>query len=135
MHKFIPHTALEPNTVYRLRIMVHSDSLDTAQLVTKTIKTESKTNGLIMTTLDTVSPNVPLVVDLTPNVGITRVTAVLYAIVNNTHVRASAAVGVGVASSIIEISAADLKPSTEYLLRVNTADPLIWDQRSFTTTF
>jgi len=132
--KVIPPDVLMPNSMYRLRVMVHVDSRDTAQLVTNTFKTETRTKGLLMGGLTKVDPNVPLTVDITPDVTVTGVVAILYAIINGTLTQVTTYTATGVMGNIITVPSAALKPNTQYLLRVNTADPAIWDHRSFTTT-
>jgi len=132
--KVIPPNVLIPNSMYRLRVMVHVDSRDTAQLVTTTFKTETRTKGLLMGGLTNVDPNVPLTVDITPDVTVTGVTAILYAIIHGSLTQVATYTATGVMGNIITVPSAALRPNTKYLLRVNTSNPAIWDQRSFTTT-
>jgi len=132
--KVIPPDVLMPNSMYRLRVMVHVDSRDTAQLVTTTFKTETRTKGLLMGGLTMVDPNVPLTVDITPDVTVTGVTAILYANINGSLTHVATYTATGAMGNIITVPSATLIPNTKYLLRVNTSNPAIWDHRSFTTT-
>jgi len=132
--KVIPPDVLIPNSLYRLRVLVHVDSRDTAQLVTTTFKTETRTQGLLMGGLTKVDPNASLTVDITPDVTVTGVTAILYANINGTLTQVATYTATGAMGNIITVPSAALKPNTKYLLRVNTSNPAIWDHRSFTTT-
>lgn len=129
----IPADVMAPNSVYRMRIIIHTDSSDTSQVVTTTFKTESRTVGLIMTGTDNVDSTVDLSVDVATENGATGINATLYAYINRVMTQVNTYVGSGVNSNIILIPAADLKPATKYILRVNTDDAGTWDQRVFTT--
>jgi len=131
--KIIPPDVLTINRVYRLRVLVHTDSNDTSQLVTTTIKTESRTRGLIITATDHVDATVDMFIDVAPTTGVTSITGNLWGVVNKELVSIGTYVGSGVSGNIIQVPALDLKPANKYILVVNTNDIAIWDQRTFHT--
>jgi len=133
-HMLIPANILQPGTAYRLRVMLHTDSNDTSQVVTETFLTETRTHGLVMNKLADVKPNVDMVIVASVTPGITATAGALYSIINGVSRLVGTYPGAGVKSNVITIPAASLHPVTKYLLRVNTSDPKIWDQLTFVTT-
>jgi len=133
-HMLIPANVLQPGTAYRLRVMLHTDSNDTSQIITVTFKTESRTSGLVLNTLGNVSPNTNMAINVSIATGVTSSTGSLYAITSGVSRLVGTYAGTGVNGSVITIPAADLHPVTKYLLRVNTSDPSIWEQMVFVTT-
>jgi len=129
----IPPYIMQPNRVYRLRVLVKTDSRDTSQVVTTTFKTETRTSGLIMSSLDSVYVNTILGVDVAPLANVTSYVGELYAIVNESAVLIGSYTATGTLGTLIEIPAGTMKPSTRYVLRINTSDPLIWDHYDFIT--
>jgi len=131
--KVIPAGIMGPNTLYRVRVMVHADSGDTSQVVTLTMKTESRTKGLIITGLNNIDSSVNTTVDVKPEAGVSGISATLYTVANTKMSTVNTYTATGALSNIITLLATDLRPSTTYILRINTNNASTWDQRLFTT--
>ena len=127
----IPPGALLPNKAYRLRVLVHVDSMDTSQLITQTFRTESHTSGILLGNFDRIDSTIQQLVqvDGTKAAGSS---IVVYAMVNNSLTSVFTAT-MAVGGTFFTIPANTLKPKTKFLLRVNTANPVIWDQNVFYT--
>jgi len=125
----IPPGYLEPDRAYRLRVMIHVDSMDTSQLITQTFRTEPRSGGLIATTISNIDSTALNVVGLNAMVPV-GTNATIYALINNEVIPV---VTLTAAGAVISIPANSLKPATKYLMRVTTSSPALWDQVVFNT--
>jgi len=125
----IPPGYLEPSKVYRLRVLIHVDSMDTSQLITQTFRTEPRTSGLITSTISNIDSTALNVVGLNTTVSAGS-TADIYALINNAVVHVTQLTPTG---AVVSIPANTLHPLTKYLMRLNTPTPTIWDQVVFNT--
>jgi len=125
----IPPGYLEPDRAYRLRVMIHVDSMDTSQLITQTFRTEPRSSGLITSTISNIDSTALNVVGLNAVVPANS-TAAIYALINNAVVPVVTLSAIG---AVISIPANTLNPATKYLMRVTTPTPDMWDQLVFNT--
>jgi len=131
--KVIPPYIMLPSTIYRIRILIHTDSNDSSQVLTTTIKTAARSKGLIINNLEGSLSTADLHVDIMSSSSISGIVGTLYSIINDqTSVVGTYTAG-GVASNVITVPAASLRPATKYIIRIATSDPSIWDQKVFNT--
>jgi len=131
--KVIPPFLMNPNTLYRIKIIINTDSNDTSQVLTKTIITANRTHGLIISNLENSPSTADLFIDINSTTSITKVVASLYSIINNQYTLVKTYAGNNQPAHLVTIPAIDLRPNSKYILRVVTNDPNIWDQRTFNT--